>query len=135
MIGLDTNIVIRYLVQDDPKQSKLANEFIEDSQKSKEGFWISQITLCEIFWVLEKRYKISKTNMILILTNLLETAQIQIENEVIAWEALNDYEKSSKVSFADCMIGRQNAFNDCAITYTLDKYAAKRLPKIYKLLA
>lgn len=135
MIGLDTNVVVRYLVQDDPVQSKKANQFIEKSMKTGEALWICQITLCEIFWVLERCYDLNKDELVSTLSALLQTRQIRIEQEDIAWAALRDYERSSKVGFSDCLIGRQNAHHECIHTYTFDKDAAKLLPSTFKLLS
>jgi len=134
MIGLDTNVVIRYLVQDDPAQSKKASYFIEKSIKAGETLWICQLTLCEIFWVLERCYNLNKEELISTLTALLQTRQIKIEQEDIAWAALRDYEKSSHVGFPDCIIGRQNAYHECIHTYTFDKDAAKHLTTLFKLI-
>ena len=137
MIGLDTNVVIRYLVQDDPEQSKKANQFIEKSMKTGEEkiLWICQLTLCEIFWVLERCYDLNKEELISTLSALLQTRQIRIEQEDIAWAALRDFERSSKVGFSDCFIGRQNALHECIHTYTFDKDAAKHLPSTFKLMS
>lgn len=133
MIGLDTNVVIRYLVQDEPKQSKLASQVIEKAVADGETLRISQITLCEIVWVLERCYNTSKKELIDVLKQLLQTQQIRIEHDSVARQALRDFEVHSGVDFSDCLIGRQNAANDCSFTYTFDKNAAKKLPGIFKL--
>ena len=135
MIGLDTNVVIRYLVQDDPEQSKKTNQLIEKAIKDGEILWICQLTLCEIFWVLESCYDLTKEELISTLSALLQTRQIRIEQEDIAWAALRDYEKSSKVGFSDCLIGRQNAYHECICTYTFDKEATKHLTSTFKLMS
>lgn len=135
MIGLDTNIVIRYLIQDDPEQSRKVNQCIEKWIKNKQVLWICQITLCEIFWVLEKCYKLGKEELVSILYSLLKTRQIRVEKDDIAWQALYDYEKSARINFPDCLIGRQNMHLECIHTYTFDKVAAKELPKSFLLLS
>jgi len=132
MIGLDTNVVIRYLVQDDPSQTKRANQLIENLTHAGETLWICQITLCEIFWVLERCYKLNKQELVNVLTSLLQTRQFHVEGDDVAWQALKDYERNSSVDFSDCLIGRQNAHCECVHTYTFDKNAAKQLSATFK---
>ncbi|MBA3237209.1 MAG: type II toxin-antitoxin system VapC family toxin [Parachlamydiaceae bacterium] len=134
MIGLDTNVLVRYLVQDDPIQSKLANKLIEKTVDSAEILWICQLTLCETVWVLKKCYKLSKEEILHILHALLLVPQIKVENENVIYLALRDFERTKKVDFTDCLIGRQNAHNGCESTYTLDEAAADQLSEIYKPL-
>lgn len=125
MIGLDTNVVIRYLVQDDPIQAKQASRIIEELVAKGEILRISQVTLCEIVWVLERCYHLDKKELIEVIKQLLQTQQICIEHSDVARQALKDYECYSKVDFSECLIGCQNIFNDCVFTYTFDKNAAK----------
>lgn len=132
MIGLDTNVLVRYLVQDDLEQSERANQLIEKHISEGETISINQITLCEIFWVLEKCYKLKKDELISILKSLLQTRQIKIEGEHAAWQALQDYEKKTKVGFPDCLIGRQNIHLGCRHTFTFDNDAIKQLPDLFK---
>lgn len=134
MIGIDTNILVRYLVQDDPTQSNLANQLIERTVDSGKCLWISQITLCETLWVLKKCYKLPKEEILHILQELLLVPQIKVENIEATWLALTDFETSLNVGFADCLIGRQNASNGCEITYNFDKAAATQLSGVYKQL-
>lgn len=134
MIGLDTNVVVRYLVQDEPDQSKRANRVIEKAVASGDLLRISQVTLCEIVWVLERCYAIPKDELILVIKQLLQTRQIRIEQDDIAWQSLHDFENSSGVDFSDCLIGRQNALHECLFTYTFDKNAAKKLDTLFKLV-
>lgn len=133
MIGLDTNIIIRYLVQDDPIQSQKANHLIATATKSGKKLLISQITLCEVAWLLERTYKVPKIEFVQIIKSLLQTEQLVIESDDVVWQALQDYEKASQIDFPDCLIGRQNLNLKCDYTYTFDVQAAKRV-KTFKLL-
>jgi predicted nucleic-acid-binding protein len=134
MIGLDTNVVIRYLAQDDPKQAKLASQFIEKKIKAGEILWICQITLCEVVWVLERCYKLSKNELIQVITQLLQTEQLQVEKDDIAWSALRDFSEGEALDFSDCLIGRQNHAQGCTATYTFDKKAAQHLNPFFLIL-
>lgn len=132
MIGLDTNVIVRYLVQDEPEQSGKANHLIEKAVANNEIFWISQITLCEIIWVLERCYGSSKIELIHVIKQLLQTQQIRVEHDGVARQALRDFEHNDGVDFSDCLIGRQNSSNNCSFTYTFDKKAAKKLHATFK---
>ncbi len=134
MIGLDTNVVIRYLVQDDLKQSEIANRIIEKAAAEEKILKISQVSLCEIVWVLERCYSASKKEIIGVLKQLLQTQQVLIEHDAVARQALRDFEHHAGVDFSDCLIGRQNVFNDCSFTYTFDKKAAKKLSATFKFI-
>lgn len=133
MIGLDTNVLVRYLTQDEPLQAELANQVINRAVKQGDLLWVGQITLSETVWVLERAYKIDKGEMINVLHVLLQTQELIFENHDIVWHALQDYKVSKSVGFVDCLIGRQNVSNDCAFTYTFDKNAAKEL-KTFQIL-
>ena len=125
MIGLDTNILISYLTQDDVLQAELANKVITRSSHQGELLWIGQITLCETLWVSERAYKISKAEIINILHMLLQTQELTFEKHDVIWRAIQDYKTCQSVGFVDCLIGRQNESNDCDYTYTFDKDALK----------
>ena len=76
MIGLDTNVVVRYLVQDDPEQSRRTNQCIEKWTKSGNKLWICLITLCEVFWVLESCYDLDKEALINVITSQIGRAHV-----------------------------------------------------------
>jgi predicted nucleic-acid-binding protein len=135
MIGLDTNVIVRYLVQDEPKQSGQANRIIEKAVTDGKILHISQITLCEIVWVLERCYRVSRKELINVLKQLLQTQKIRVEQDAVSRQALIDFEHHEGVDFTDCLIGRQNASNDCSFTYTFDKKAAKKLHSTFKLIS
>lgn len=135
MMGLDTNVVVRYLVQDDPKQAQIANRFIEKAVAHGEILWICQVTLCEVVWVLESCYNIDKGQLINVVKQLLRTQQIQIEKADVVWQALHDFSHHRGADFSDCLIGRQNASHECAFTYTFDKNAAKKLNTMFRLIS
>jgi predicted nucleic-acid-binding protein len=134
MIGIDTNVLVRYIVQDDPEQSTCATRIIEKAVDSGKTIVISQITLCELVWVLEKCYNCSKNDLTYVLKQLLRTQQIRIEGDQAARQALQDFERHKGIDFSDCLIAHQNTSNGCLYTFTFDKKAAKQLPSIFKIL-
>ena len=123
MIGLDTNIVIRYLVQDDKKQSAAATRFVEKSLSADEPGFINHISLCEIVWVLQRCYGVTKHQLREIIEGLLTTKQFNVENVEVAWKALRAFD-ANNVDFCDALIGQVNIYNGCEYTVTFDKKAA-----------
>lgn len=124
MTGIDTNILVRYIVQDDPVQSKAATIFVE-KKCSKENFgFINHIVLCELVWVLQKCYDASKKEIIRVMEQLLQTAQFKVQNQQIVWLSLSDF-KSGSADFSDYLVGRINLSKECTETITFDKSAAK----------
>ena len=123
MIGLDTNVVIRYLVQDDKKQSAAATRFIEKSLTTDVPGYINHITLCEIVWVLQRCYGVTKQQLRDIIEGLLTTKQLIVENVEVAWKALRAYDANS-ADFCDALIGQANVQSGCEHTVTFDKKAA-----------
>lgn len=123
MIGLDTNVVIRYLVQDDKKQSAAATRFIEKSLTTDVPGYINHITLCEIVWVLQRCYDVTNQQLRDIIEGLLTTKQLIVENVEVAWKALRAYDANS-ADFCDALIGQANIHRGCEHTVTFDKKAA-----------
>ena len=123
MIGLDTNVVIRYLVQDDKKQSAAATRFIEKSLSTDVPGYINHITLCEIVWVLQRCYDVTEQQLRDIIEGLLTTKQLIVENVEVAWKALRAYDANS-ADFCDALIGQANVQSGCEHTVTFDKKAA-----------
>lgn len=127
MIGIDTNILVRYLAQDDPLQSPRATKIVEERFTRDEPGYISLVTLVETLWVLERPYGLSRTALADAVDLLLgmETLVIQNEREVfIATHAL----RSGTASFSDALIGALGAWAGCSTTVTFDRKAA-RLPQ------
>ena len=123
MIGLDTNVVIRYLVQDDKKQSAAATRFIEKSLTMDAPGYINHISLCEIVWVLQRCYGVTQPQVREIIEGLLTTKQLDVENVEVTWKALRALD-ANNADFCDALIGQINIHSGCEYTVTLDKKAA-----------
>lgn len=124
MIGLDTNVIIRYLMQDDKKQFTIAEHLIEKAIKEKKLLHVNLIILCEVVWVLSYHYQLKREEISHFLEMLLHSEQIEVENRQLALSAFHEYQ-NSQADFADCMIGLVNQLLGCTTTYTFDKKAAK----------
>jgi predicted nucleic-acid-binding protein len=131
MIGVDTNVLVRYIVQDDPSQSKAAVKFIEKVCSKEFPGYINHIVLCELVWVLIRCYNVHKDKIIEILKKMMQTTQFQIHDTQTVWKALNQFQVS-KADFPDCLLGQINAAYQCKTTVTFDKNASKL--KEYKLI-
>ena len=124
MIGLDTNVVVRYLVQDDPKQAPIATRFIERSLSPENPGFISAITLCEIAWVLAECYAADRKRIREVVEKLLETKQIVVDEAEVVWKALRAWEGTS-AEFSDALIGQMAISLGAQKTVTFDQAAAK----------
>ena len=124
MTGLDTNVLIRYIVQDDLAQAKLASLIIESTLSEEQPGYINLIVLCEVVWVLSFAYKFSKNDIIKILKQILITNCFEVEASHLVWNALNNFVAFSS-DFSDCLIAELNKEHDIKTTLTFDKKAAK----------
>ncbi len=119
MIGLDTNILVRYLAQDDPGQARKAAHEIGKGLSGGHAFFIADIVMCELVWVLETAYGYDRQRIAPVLENILRTRQFQFENKDFLWACLADY-RNNKGDFADCLIGRAGHKAGCRETITFD---------------
>lgn len=120
MIGLDTNVLVRYLTQDDPVQARKATAIVEEAATQGQKLRIHPVVLCELVWVLETAFDYGRQAVAAILDRILRTAQFEISDKEITWSALSDY-RSGKGDFADYVIGRANALGGAAKTVTFDQ--------------
>lgn len=120
MKGLDTNVLVRYLVKDDKKQAEKAGAFIRKATSSGEYCFINTIVLCETVWVLESAYAYDKKEIADVLDNILATKQFEIERKDITRQAVRDYRAGSG-DLADYLIGRINHACGCDVTASFDR--------------
>ena len=123
MIGLDTNVLARFLTQDDARQSARATRLIEKAIHAGDALFINQVVLCELAWVLARAYDFGKSELIAVFEKILLARQFEIEDKASIWAAFAEF-KASKADFADCLIGIKNLKAGCAATYTFDQAAA-----------
>lgn len=131
MIGLDTNVLVRYLAQDDEIQTALANRLVEAECSAESPGFIAHVVLCELTWVLKAGYKVPKSDILRIIQQLLETKQLVIQEPPVIWVALKLYENSN-IDFADAVIVVTHRMQGCSKTFTFDKRIAK-LPDVIDL--
>ena len=120
MIGLDTNVLIRYLVQDDPAQCAVVAHELEQASRNGEEFLLSPIVLCELVWVLETAYECTKTEVVDTLERVLLTLQFDVLEKDTVWGAWRDY-RDGKADFSDYYLGRRHHQAGADITLSFDK--------------
>ena len=123
MIGLDTNVLVRYIMQDDLQQARKANVLIESLTMQEPGF-VPIVTVIELYWVLTKPYELSREQAAQAIDMLLRTKEIVLDRAEQIAQALRLY-KASTADFADCLIERLAASAGCERTMTFDTKAAK----------
>ena len=126
MLGIDTNVLVRFLVKDDEAQFEKARKLIRREVAAGRRVFVNQLVLMETEWVLRSRYAVPKSQIIEAVSGLLNATEVQFEDESAIEEALFIW-KDSIVDFADCLIGAKNRRMGCRATATFDAKAA-RLP-------
>lgn len=127
MKGLDTNVLVRYLTQDDLRQAAVASREIEGAARRGERLLIQPLALCEMVWVLESAYNVPKGQLLAVLERILRTVQFEVAEKDIVWRSLADY-RAGKGDFSDYYVARSNESAGAAVTLTFDR-ALKRSPR------
>ena len=123
MIGLDTNVIVRYIAQDDRRQAAKATRLIEEECSETRPGFVAAIVLAELVWVLESCYGSAKAEIVAVLQRILRTKQLVVQDAETIWRVVRLFE-ASKADFADCLIERTGAAHECEYTPTFDKHAA-----------
>lgn len=132
VIGIDTNVLVRLIVADDPKQAVAARNFILENCSSEDPGLVRHVVLVELAWTLARVYGLRRARIADAMDQILETTQLDVESSSDIVAAVKDY-RTGTADFADCLIARTNVSAGCEHTVTFDRKAAK-LPG-FKLLA
>ena len=124
MLGIDTNVLVRFLVRDDQNQFEKARKLLKREVSNGRRVFINQLVLLETEWVLRSRYGLAKTQMLEAISGLLDSPDIQLEDEPAVEEALFIW-RDANADFSDCLIGARNRRLGCRATVTFDKKASK----------
>jgi predicted nucleic-acid-binding protein len=124
MIGIDTNVLVRFLVRDDQRQFEKAQRLIKREASRGETVLVSQLVLLEAEWVLRSRYAVGKVGILRAFSGLLDSVEFTIEDEPSVEQALFLW-KDSSAEFADCLIGARHRNLGCRATATFDVRALK----------
>jgi predicted nucleic-acid-binding protein len=126
VIGLDTNVLVRYLTQDDPIQSPQATELIEHRLTARNPGFISVVAMAETVWVLERAYGLNGDQIADAIERTLQASELMVENEQQVFAAMTTL-REGRGSFADALIGALGTRAGCSHTATFDR-GALRLP-------
>lgn len=126
MLGVDANVLVRFLIRDDEAQFEKARKLIKREVAAGRRVFVSQLVLLETEWVLRSRYSLRKSQIIAAISGLLDTTDLRFEDEPAIEEALFIW-KDATADFADCLIGAQNRRLGCRATATFD-VKSSRLP-------
>ena len=124
MIGLEANVVVRYIMQDDTRQSPLATRIVESLSAEAPGF-VPLVAIVELGWVLGSDYKLNRNQLVDAFEALLRTRELVVERGDIVWKALRLFRRANG-DLADCLIACSAEAAGCAKTMTFDRGAAKR---------
>lgn len=122
MIGLDTNVIVRYMMDDDSVQSPIATRLVESLGPEKLGY-VSMVTLAELVWVLRSSYDATREHVQRVISALLRSRGLRVERSDLVWLALSAYSKGT-ADFADYLIERCGNAMGCDYSVTFDRDAA-----------
>lgn len=124
MLGIDTNVLVRFLVRDDEAQFARARKLIKREISAGRRVFVNQLVILETEWVLRSRYATPKSRIIEVISRLLDAADVQFEDEPAIEQALFVW-KETTADFADCLIGAKNRNLGCRATASFDSKASK----------
>jgi len=124
MIGIDTNVLVRYIAQDDAAQSRRATSFIEKECNEAAPGFVGLVVLAEVVWVSESSYGAAREEVADIVRRILSSRHLVVQDAETAWKALRLFE-SSRTDFADCLVARSAIAAGCKSVVSFDKPAAK----------
>lgn len=120
MTGVDTNVLVRYLTGDEPREATAARGLLEGQTAHDGPFRLAPPVLCELVWVLRAAYDIDKPAVVSTLERVVATAQFEIGDRDLVLLAIEDYRRG-RGDFADYLVGRQNQAHGCGRTATFDR--------------
>ena len=124
MIGVDTNVLVRYLTQDDPRQSPIATRFVEHQLSGDSPGFVSLVVLAETIWVLQLSYAVAKAELMPMLAVLAADPRFVVQSERAVWLALESCENND-VDLPDALINHINQGQGCTHTVTFDRKATR----------
>jgi predicted nucleic-acid-binding protein len=123
MIGIDTNVLLRYILQDDPKQAAVASEIMDALTEQSPGY-LNHVVLCETAWVLQRGYDYDKASVTRVLNHVVNTRELQLEQRDVVISALSQYNHNT-ADWADSLIGEKNRHSGAETTITFDRRASR----------
>jgi predicted nucleic-acid-binding protein len=125
LIGIDTNVLVRYFTDDEPRQARAARRLIETRLTRAAPGHVNVVTLAEVAWVLQRLYSAGRDEVARVVDSLLTAPNIVVERKALVRRALQAYAGTPASGFSDCLIAQLNGDAGCETTLTFDKRAAK----------
>lgn len=125
MIGLDTNVLVRYLAQDDPTQSRKVTELFEQRLTKQNPGFISIVAMVETIWVLDRAYRLERNEIAAAIERILQIDVLVVENEQQVFTAFVAFREAS-ASFSGAIIAALGENSGCSYTLTFDGKAARK---------
>lgn len=123
MIGLDTNVLVRFFTMDDPEQSRRARSLMNSLSAAEPG-WVAVASLLELVWVMKSAMRRDRFEIANALSNLMVRDSIVIEHMELIERSLHSY-RTGRADFADCLIAASARAAGCSRTVTFDRVAAR----------
>lgn len=120
MRGLDTNVLVRYLTQDNAGQARAVEALVAEALAEGERLHVDDVVLCELVWVLRGAYRTDKPAIVSALERIINTALFSFEDREVLRRAVEDYRQGGG-DFADYLVGRRNRRAGCEDTATFDR--------------
>ena len=124
MIGIDTNVLVRYFAQDDARQGATARRFIEQHIGPDRPGYVTLVALVELVWVLRSSYEATREEIIRVVEQMLAHTALLIQDANAVWLALDEYELSS-ADFSDALIVALGQNEGCSHTVSFDAKACR----------
>jgi predicted nucleic-acid-binding protein len=124
MISLDTNVLVRLLTNDDPRQARMARKALDVALAEGQTVWVSVVVLCELVWVLQGLYKYEKKQIVSALDALLKFSGIEVQSPHLVKKTL-DVLTGNVADFADILLGLLSLDAGATYVLTFDKKASK----------
>lgn len=119
MRGIDTNVLVRFLTQDDARQARKVDRLIAEVRSQGETLYVNAIVLCEVVWVLRSAYRYERARIVDAMELLLAVPDLVVEDADLARQALAAYRRGPG-DFSDYFIGARNEHAGCDTTATFD---------------
>lgn len=124
MNALDTNVLVRFLVQDDEKQAQIVTQLLKDAESQQQTYFVSNVVVLELMWVLKAAYNVPRDTIVSAISELLSMATLEFQDQL----AVRDFTVSAQnntYDLSDLFIGQVALNAKCKTTMTFDKKAAK----------
>lgn len=123
MVGIDANVLVRYIVRDDAAQAAKADSLLQRLTSADPGY-VTIVALTELIWVLRRSYRLSRSEVAVALEPLLLSQTIRVQHEAAVLPALNALRRGT-ADFADAVIAALGEQAGCSTTYTFDQGALR----------